>query len=49
MTNIPPERQKILGLVKGKLPSEEETMRVVWHNESTVHTQLIDAFTAEQN
>ena len=26
LTNVPPERQKILGLVKGKLPSEEGTM-----------------------
>ncbi|KAL5511377.1 hypothetical protein ACEPAH_4593 [Sanghuangporus vaninii] len=26
MTNVPPDRQKILGLVKGKLPPEEETI-----------------------
>ncbi|CAL1705653.1 unnamed protein product [Somion occarium] len=26
-TNVPPERQKILGLVKGKLPSDEVTIR----------------------
>lgn len=27
-TNVPPERQKILGLVKGKLPDDEVTMYV---------------------
>ncbi len=26
MTDIPPERQKILGLVKGKLPPDDERM-----------------------
>ena len=26
LTNVPPDRQKILGLVKGKLPSDEVTM-----------------------
>lgn len=26
MTDVPPERQKILGLVKGKLPPDDETM-----------------------
>ncbi|KAL5529487.1 hypothetical protein ACEPAG_5472 [Sanghuangporus baumii] len=26
MTNVPPDRQKILGLVKGRLPPEEETI-----------------------
>lgn len=25
-TNVPPERQKILGLVKGKLPDDEVRM-----------------------
>lgn len=28
LTNVPPERQKILGLVKGKLPPDEETMYI---------------------
>lgn len=28
MTDVPPERQKILGLVKGKLPPEEARMSV---------------------
>ena len=28
LTDVPPERQKILGLVKGKLPPEEESMYV---------------------
>ncbi|TDL24930.1 HAD IIID h [Rickenella mellea] len=27
LTDVPPERQKILGLVKGKLPPDEETIR----------------------
>lgn len=26
LTDVPPERQKILGLVKGKLPPDDETM-----------------------
>ncbi len=26
MTDVPPERQKILGLVKGKLPPDDERM-----------------------
>lgn len=26
LTDVPPERQKILGLVKGKLPADEERM-----------------------
>ncbi len=26
LTNVPPERQKILGLVKGKLPTDDERM-----------------------
>lgn len=29
-TNVPPERQKILGLVKGKLPPDEVTMYVIF-------------------
>jgi hypothetical protein len=29
LTNVPPERQKILGLVKGKLPPEQERMYVI--------------------
>ncbi|KAI0664697.1 HAD-like domain-containing protein, partial [Cubamyces menziesii] len=28
LTNVPPERQKILGLVKGKLPTDDERMYV---------------------
>ena len=28
LTNVPPERQKILGLVKGKLPPDEECVSV---------------------
>ena len=28
LTNVPPERQKILGLVKGKLPNDNERMYV---------------------
>lgn len=28
LTNVPPERQKILGLVKGKLPPDEERVSV---------------------
>jgi hypothetical protein len=28
LTNVPPERQKILGLVKGKLPPDQERMYV---------------------
>lgn len=30
-TNVPPERQKILGLVKGKLPPEDARMYVLVH------------------
>ena len=29
LTNIPPERQKILGLVKGRLPPDGDTMCVL--------------------
>ena len=29
LTNVPPERQKILGLVKGKLPPEDARMYVL--------------------
>lgn len=29
LTNVPPERQKILGLVKGKLPTDDERMYVL--------------------
>lgn len=28
LTKVPPERQKILGLVKGKLPPDQERMLV---------------------
>lgn len=28
LTDVPPVRQKILGLVKGKLPPDEETVYV---------------------
>ncbi len=36
LTNVPPERQKILGLVKGKLPPDEAVMYAccsyrLWH------------------
>ena len=30
LTNVPADRQKILGLVKGKLPPDEATMCVTW-------------------
>ena len=33
LTKVPPERQKILGLVKGKLPPEQTRM--------SVHTRLL--------
>lgn len=29
LTTVPPERQKIIGLVKGKLPSDQATMFVL--------------------
>lgn len=32
LTRVPPERQKILGLVKGKLPADQERMYVPNHD-----------------
>ena len=40
LTNVPPERQKILGLVKGKLPTDDERMYVCSPPDLIVSTVL---------
>lgn len=37
LTNVPPERQKILGLVKGKLPPDEAVVCVFFASHTKCH------------
>lgn len=41
LTNVPPERQKILGLVKGKLPTDDERMYVLFSFIDTVDSYVL--------
>lgn len=41
LTTVPEERQKILGLVKGKLPPDQERMYVPCFRVSLLHQNLV--------